>query len=318
MNKIKSRFISAVLILLIIGCALPVSASAAAAESKAGIISVTSGSLYIRKSASTSSAILSKLPKGSNVTLISKSGSWWYVEYGKGLFGYCWASFITQVSGSYAAYASCSLNVRSGPGTSYGVQSWLGSGDYAVVLSSSGSWLKILYSGTKIGYVSSYYMKTGSGYTAVTLSVPNYKQTDSRWAYAEVGTSGKTIAVIGCSTVALAMSESYRTGTTINPDKMATSLKYTSGGAVYWPSNYAAYVGSDYLNVIYNKLKNGEPVLVGLKTSSGSQHWVVVTGFTGGGISASNFTVNDPGSSTRTTLQQVINDYPYFYKIMYY
>ncbi|MGE4486099.1 MAG: SH3 domain-containing protein [Oscillospiraceae bacterium] len=318
MKKIKSRFISAVLIMIITVCSLPVSASAASAESKAGIISVTSGSLYIRKSASTSSAVLTKLPKGSYVSLISKSGSWWYVEYGKNLFGYCWASYIKQVSGAYAAYASCSLNIRSGPGISYGVISWLGSGNYAVVLSSSGNWLKILYSGTKIGYVSGSYMKTGSGYSTISLSVPSYKQTDSRWAYTEVGTSGKTINSIGCSTVALAMSESYRTGSTIYPDAMAFSLKYTSGGAVYWPSNYIAYAGSDYLRVVYSQLKSGEPVLVGLKTSSGGQHWVVVTGFSGGALSASNFTVNDPGSSSRTTLQMVINAYPYFYKIMYY
>jgi hypothetical protein len=45
---------------------------------------------------------------------------------------------------------------------------------------------------------------------------------------------------------------------------------------------------------------------------------VVVTGCTGGSsLSASAFTINDPGTN-RATLQELINSYPNFYKIMHY
>ncbi len=314
-----------ILILCMLISMMPVTALAATADSSAGIISVSYGSLNVRKSSTTSSSILTSLPKGSYVTLLSKSGGWWRVEYGKGQYGYCSANYIKQVSGAYGACPVGSLNIRSGPGTSYGVIGWLNSGDYAVVVASSeGTWKKILFGGTQVGYVNGKYLKTvdsysADSYSAVSLTVPNYKQTDSRWAYTTIGSTGKTIGAIGCVTTALAMTESYRTGTTIYPNAMAAQLKYTSGGAVYWPGNYTAYTSSDYLTKIYQLLKSGKPMLVGLMTSSGGQHWCVVTGYTGGSsLSASGFTVNDPGSSYRTTLQQVISMYPYFYKLMYY
>jgi len=99
---------------------------------------------------------------------------------------------------------------------------------------------------------------------------------------------------------------------------MARKLRYTSSGNVYWPSNYKVVTSSSsYLSKIYNLLKQGKPVLLGAKNFYGGQHWVVVTGFTGGTLTASNFTINDPGVN-RTTLQQFLNSYPNFYKYFYY
>jgi uncharacterized protein YraI len=316
MKKPLLKTISYILVMIALFSLAPLSASAASSGSSAGTVSVSSGSLYVRGSASTSGTILTALPQGSYLTLISKSGSWWRVEYAEGKYGYCYASYITQVSGAYSAYATGSLNVRSGASTSYSVIGWLSAGEYIVVLSSSGTWKKVLYEGDNIGYASGKYLSSDS--STISLNVPSYKQTDSRWASTQVGVSGRTIGDIGCSTVALAMSESYRTGTTIYPDDMEARLSYTSGGAVYWPSNYTAYAGSDYLSFIYSLLKSGKPVLVGSKNSYGGQHWVVVTGFNGGPLSASSLSINDPGSVSRTTLQQFFAAYPYFYKLMYY
>ena len=124
---------------------------------------------------------------------------------------------------------------------------------------------------------------------------------------------------IGCATTAIAMMESYRTGTTIYPDAMSKKLNYTSTGSVYWPSHYVTVTSNaDYLSKIYNQLKQGKPVLLGAKDSYGTQHWVVITGFTGGSLTAGSFTINDPGSNTRSNLQQFLNAYPTFYKYFYY
>lgn len=319
------RSLSILISLLIILSVLPFSVSAADASSKAGLVSVSYGSLNVRSSASSSSSIVTSLPKGSYVTLMSKSGSWWRVEYAEGKYGYCHADYITAVSSTVSTVkVSGSLNVRSGAGTSYAKIGSLSNGKTVLVLSTSNGWSRILYNGTKTGYVSSPYLSgsssgTTSGYSALTLNVPSFKQTDSRWANVTLGSSGKTMAKIGCATTAIAMMESFRTGTTIYPNAMAKKLRYTSSGSVYWPEGYTAVTSSSgYLSRIYNLLKAGKPVLFGAKNSYGSQHWVVITGFTGGSLSSANFTINDPGSNTRTTLAQFLSAYPTFYKFFHY
>lgn len=293
---------------------VPVSASAAR---YAGAVTTRSGSLNVRKSASSGSQVLAELPKGSHITLISKAGAWWYVEYGKNSYGYCHGDYITPIAGTAATVQAAALNVRSGPGSSYAVKGWLTKGEAVVVLSTSNGWSRILYHGTKTGYVSAKYLSAGS--TEVLLNVPSFKQTDSRWANVKIGSSGKTIAQIGCATTAIAMMESYRTGTTVYPDAMAKKLTYTASGSVYWPSHYTVTTSSaDYLSRILSLLQSGKPVLFGAKNRYGGQHWVVITGFTGGELTAANFTIHDPGSNSRTTLQQFLNVYPVFYKYFHY
>ena len=318
------RTVSLLLVLLLLLSTMPVRSEAATMESKAGIVTVANSSLNVRSAPSTSSAVLSSLPKGSYVTLLGRSGDWWQVEYGKGLYGYCHAGYITVASGSPARVStqSLSLNIRSGPGTSYAKLGSLSKGEVVIILSASGGWSRILYHGRKTGYVSAQYLSAateGARYPALSLNVPSFKQTDSRWASVLIGASGKTIAQIGCATTAIAMMESYRTGTTIYPDAMSRRLSYTSSGSVYWPSHYTVVTdGGGYLYALYALLKQGKPVLFGAKTSSGNQHWVVVTGFTGGStLTASGFSIHDPGSSSRTNLQQFLNAYPIFYKYFY-
>lgn len=318
----KRIFTLTLVVLLLTGTLFPfMKAEAATADSKAGIVSTASAPLNVRSGASSASMVVATLKKGSYVTLLSKTGSWWKVEYAAGKYGYCYADYITVTTGKAVTVntRSGSLNVRSGPGTGYAKVTTLPKGRRVLSLSASGGWSRILYNGTKTGYVSSQYLGTSiSGSNALSLAVPSYKQTDSRWAHVQLGSSGKTIAKVGCATTAIAMMESYRTGTTIYPDAMSRQLRYTASGNVYWPSHYSVVTGSDYLNTIYTLLKAGKPVLFGAKNSAGGQHWVVVTGFSGGAITASNFTVNDPGSQSRTTLQQLLNTHPNFYKYFHY
>lgn len=318
------KTISLLLVILTLLCLTPVKARAATMESKAGAVTTNSGSLNIRSAASTTSPVVGTLRKGSHITLISKSGSWWKVEYEKDRYGYCHADYITIIQGSPAKVATQSgnLNVRSSAGTAYSVQARLAKGEAVLLLSSNGGWSRILYHGTKTGYVSTQYLSAGtssSEHGAISLRVPSFKQNDSRWANVKIGASGKTMAQIGCATTAIAMMESYRTGTTIYPNAMAQKLRYTSSGSVYWPSNFVTVTNSSgYLSAIYQQLKQGKPVLLGAKNANGGQHWVVITGFTGGSLTAANFTINDPGSNSRITLQQFLNVYPTFYKYFYY
>ncbi len=304
---------------------IPIKSYGATLTSQAGIVSVTSGTLNVRKSVSTNSSILTTLSNGTYITLISKSGNWYYVEYADGKYGYCHNNYLKLDSGKTATVKtqSTSLNVRNGAGTSYSIKDSVPKGDIVIILSSSNGWSKILYDGVKTGYVSSQYLSTeasASTYSKISLNVPDFKQTDSRWANVKIGSSGKTISQIGCATTAIAMMESYRTGTTIYPDAMSKKLSYSLSGNVYWPSNYSVVTSSSgYLSKIYQKLKEGKPVLFGAKKLNGTQHWVVITGYLGGNsLIASNFTINDPGTKYRTTLQSFLNEYPNFYKFFYY
>ena len=308
--------IAILLILTILVGLFPMTAQAATMDSYAGAVTTSSAPLNVRAKASANSAVVTMLKKGSYVTLLGRSGAWWQVEYGKGQQGYCHSDYITPVEGTPAAVNASALNVRSGAGTSYARVGSLSRGEVVLKLKTSGSWTRILYHGTKTGWVSSQYL-SGSNTGGISLGVPSFKQNDSRWANVTLGASGKTIRQIGCATTAIAMMESYRTGTTIYPDAMSKKLSYTSTGSVYWPSHYTTVARYD-LNAIHSLLQQGKPVLLGAKNASGGQHWVVITGFTGGSVTAANFTINDPGSNTRTTLQGFLNAYPTIYKYFHY
>ena len=220
--------------MLLISCAPR--AEAAAQDSKAGAVTTSSGQLNVRREASSGAPVVASLKKGSYITLISKTGSWWKVEYDKGKYGYCHSDYITVVQGTPVTVTtrSGSLNIRSGPGSSYSRTGSLSKGETVLFLKSQNGWSRVLYHGTKTGYVSAQYLS--NYYPAISLSVPSYKQTDSRWADIEIGTSGKTFSQIGCATTAIAMIESHRTGRTITPDSMAKQLRYTASGNVYWPT----------------------------------------------------------------------------------
>ncbi len=321
MKKTISFILSFVLIEILL---LPVGTHAANISSKAGYVTVSVGKLNVRNGKSTSSAVISSLKKNTYVTLINSNGNWWYVEYEKGRFGYCHKDYITEKSSKTAQVAINSgyLNVRNGTFLSNSVIAKLYKNETVIILSSTGDWSRILFNGTKTGYVKSDYLRLNSSdnaYNPITLNVPDYKQTDSRWKNVIIGNSGKTIGRIGCVTTGIAMMESYRTGKTIYPDAMSKKLSYSSSGNVYWPSDYIVTTSSSgYLAKIHDILKSGKPVLFGAKNSQGGQHWVVITGFNGGSLTASNFIINDPATVSRNTLQQFLNAYPNFYKYFRY
>lgn len=290
-----------------------------------GIVSTNGTTLNIRQSPSTTSKIITKVNDNSYLSLISQNGSWWYVMYSNNSYGYASANYINKLAGSYNQIVKTSggnLNVRSYASTSASIITSLPNQTNVVVLSQTNGFSKILYNGNKIGYVSTSYLgtKETAKYTTKTLNVPSYKQFDSRWAKVSIGNSGSTMKQIGCTTTALAMTESYRSNKTVTPLDMRNKLSYTSGGALYWPSVYTQYYGSDYLAKLYTLIKQGKPAIISFKKTNGSSHFVVVTGYSGNTntLSATNFLINDPGSSSRTRLSEVIQSYPIYNKINYY
>lgn len=155
----------------------------------------------------------------------------------------------------------------------------------------------------------------------VTLDVPEYKQTDDRWSGMTLGSTSKTMYDIGCATTALAMSESFIKKETIYPNQIAENAIYTNSGELGWPKDYYwFYTKSRYLEFAFSKLHEGIPVLIGATRASGSPHWVLITGYVGDGenLKASDFLINDPMPLKRKTLQDYLDDFPYFSKMIYY
>ena len=316
-----ARFISALLTLAIVFSAVNITALGVYADSpslRGGIVTTSGGRLNVRNSPSTSASKLTQLINKTEVTLVEKNGNWWKICYGSNKYGYVSADYIKVYEDSYEAKVTTAggrLNVRSGGGTGYSVKAQLNNGSSVVVLSKSGSWSRILYNGISYGYVSSSYLSQGD----VKLSVPSFKQNDSRWARVKLGNYGKNIGQIGCALTCLSMTESYRTGTTVYPSEMKNKLTFSADGSLYWPTRYVHNYGSGYLSTMKSILDSGRPVILCAKTSAGSTHFVVVTGYrNNGSLSADDFYINDPGSKTRDTLNELFNVYPRFYKLVYY
>lgn len=163
---------------------------------------------------------------------------------------------------------------------------------------------------------------TSSGKTdSVSLNVQ--KMSQDKWVDTYIG--DKTIAEIGCTTTCMAMIYSYKMGKTYNPDQMVKKLRYSNNDLIWSSVESLGYKVKScpsneqtMLETIYNALKQNKPVMFGAKKGS-KQHWVVVKGFKGSTskFKASDFTINDPNSSSRKTLQDFLDYRPNPYKMVY-
>lgn len=209
------------------------------------------------------------------------------------------------------------LNVRAAPSTAAAVIGSLPSGHAVTLHQKDGDWWYAEYAAGTYGYVSANYIHTpDSALRAITLAVPSYKQTARAYASLRLPGSRERISTHGCAVTSLAMTESYRTGRSITPRTVLAEQKFTSTGAIYWPSRYTR--GTCALSEIYRQLEKGSPVIVHVKKKNGSTHFAVVNGFKGGALTAENFTLLDPGSSSRTTLANLYTVYPIAVKTLYY
>lgn len=155
----------------------------------------------------------------------------------------------------------------------------------------------------------------------VKLDVVSYLQTDERWDKILLGDTKLTMKDKGCATTSLAMSESFLKQQEITPDVIEANNIYTKEGMIGWPKDYYwYYTKEDSLQFIFNKLHEGIPVLVNYRRANGSQHWVLAVGYKGKGekLKAKDFLINDPLPFGRTTLQDFIDDFPYFSKLIFY
>ena len=130
------------------------------ADTQYGVI--TANSVNFRSGPSTSYSSIGKLNKGDKVEYLDENGSWVKVKY-SGKTGYVYGTYVEKdTSSTTTKYVNAtSLNVRSGPSTSYSVIGKLSKGTKIDVISTSNGWSKIKYDG-QTGYVSSKYLSSSA------------------------------------------------------------------------------------------------------------------------------------------------------------
>ncbi|MCC3863260.1 SH3 domain-containing protein [Terrisporobacter petrolearius] len=126
---------------------------------------VNTTSLNFRSGPSTSYSVIGKLSSGTKVEVLSTSNGWSKIKY-DGKTGYVSSEYLSssapESSNTTTKYVNTStLNVRSGPSTSYSVIGTLSSGTKIGVISTSNGWSKIKYN-NKTGYVSSEYLSSNA------------------------------------------------------------------------------------------------------------------------------------------------------------
>ena len=207
------------------------------------------------------------------------------------------------------------LNVRAAPSLSAPVTDRLAGGESVTLHARSGDWWYAESAAGVRGYLHADYVRLhGTG--AVSLSVPTMRQTDRAYAALRLPGSRERISTHGCAVTSLAMVESYRTGRSVTPKTVLSTERFTSTGAIYWPSHYTK--GSATLSAMLAALQRGSPVIVHVKKKNGQSHFAVVNGFAGGALTASGFTLCDPGSASRKTLADLYAAYPIAVKILTY
>ena len=160
--KISTRIISLVLSLVLMISCLSVSASAAERETMYGIGFVTASALRLRSEANATSKILDTAPANDCVVVIAKEGQWYKVNYNLQV-GYMHEDYLNVLTREnaelgYGKVTGSSVNMRSGPSTSYSVVAVAGNGDKAYIIGLNCGWYKVIYSG-KICYIRSDFME---------------------------------------------------------------------------------------------------------------------------------------------------------------
>ncbi|MCL1896230.1 MAG: SH3 domain-containing protein [Clostridiales bacterium] len=214
-------------------------------ETKDGTVNTPGTTLNVRSGPSTSAAIIASLKHGDKVTVTDENTSWYKLTVG-GKTGYVNKAFINlggtgqgaDTSKGKTVYVNTpgmTLNVRSGPGTSYAILGALKHGEKITVTDADASWYKITYSG-KAGYVSKAYTKADDPQS----SSGSQGSASSKTVY--VNTPGMTLNVRSGPGTSYAVLGSLKHGEKITvTEENASWYKLTFGGKT-------GYVSKSYIS----------------------------------------------------------------------
>ena len=160
------------------------------APAKAADATVSGGSaINVRSGPGTDYSRVTMVAEGKRVAILKKSGDWYYVAF-DGTAGYILSDYVTpdgsgtsakpagtpaQAAGASAGNATVSggdtINVRSGPDTSYSRVTRVSRDKRVTILEKNGSWYHVSFDGTT-GYILSDYVTPDSGVSIKTAETP--------------------------------------------------------------------------------------------------------------------------------------------------
>jgi len=133
-------------------------------------VTVTASALNVRSGPSTSYSITTKVYKGEIVEVLESSNGWSKIKTASGKTGWSSEEYLStsgtsdntgsSTTGKKVTVTASTLNVRSGPSTSYSITTKVYKGDKVEVLESSNGWSKIKTTSGKIGWSSEEYLST--------------------------------------------------------------------------------------------------------------------------------------------------------------
>lgn len=119
--------------------------------------------LNVRSGPGTNYSVIGLIRPGARYNITGQSGSWYQIDY-NGKVGWVYGPLVTVMTGTVPAIptgqgveSTTTLNVRSGPGTQYGIIGRIYPGAVYRILSQQGVWYQIDFNGTP-GWVHSYYV----------------------------------------------------------------------------------------------------------------------------------------------------------------
>lgn len=155
--KIIRNILTLTLTLVLASGCIPMKASAAG-EILYGIGFVNATSLRLRSGTSTTAPEIDTAVRGECVTVIAKEGSWYRVNYNL-QEGYMHEDYLTvetkeNAELGYGRIRGSSVNLRTGPSTSYPVAATACDGQQCYILGLNEGWFKVIYE-DKVCYVRS-------------------------------------------------------------------------------------------------------------------------------------------------------------------
>ena len=158
--KIRNRIVSLILAMVLLVSTIPMNAFAAG-DVMYGIGYITGSKVRLRSEANTDSKVVDTTNDGEVAVVIGKSGDWYHVNYDlkKGYIhsDYLDVSTTANAELGYGKINGSSVNLRSGPGTSFSKVTRATKGDKAYIVGINNGWYRIIY-GTKVCYIRSDYL----------------------------------------------------------------------------------------------------------------------------------------------------------------
>ena len=251
--KIFQRVSALIITLILLVSSVPLSTLAAETATVHGIGFVTASSLRLRSEPNSSSATLDTAPRNDCVVILSESGEWFKVNYNlqTGYMHRDYLSVSTRENAElgYGKIIGQSVNLRTGPSTSYSVSAVSSKGEKCYILGINNGWYKVIYKNTTAYIRSDYLSLTEIPYeNNESANSPKFFRLGRSTGVSPSASALKGTTVSGIDTAEKAPAVTSISGQQIlNEAKKQLGVRYRSGGAS--PS------GFDCSGLVYYVLK---------------------------------------------------------------